>query len=160
MSANPVGGASTELQLALDGAKKMNEKPETQPLEDFFPMLAQDEAVRMFLINEYGERAPHLIKAMETKGKIPDEFEFFEDNILEYIHSNSEEVESYEIECLSSYSTTSTVTVEKFLEIFWVSNFEFGDICYFSNEEDAMKAAKEEFGHFDNPEINLDNLEK
>jgi hypothetical protein len=135
----------------------MNDK--LQPLEDFYPALAKEESVRAMLLQEYGDHAPTLLDAMENQTEIPDEFEFFSDQILEHINYSAEEVDSFEIECLSSYSTTSTVSIKCFSEIYWVSNFEFGDICYFSKEEDAMKAAKEEFGHFDNPEINLEDLE-
>lgn len=127
----------------------MNDK--SQPLEDFYPALAKEESVRAMLLQEYGDRAPTLLDAMENRTEIPDEFEFFSEQLLEHMNDCAEEVDSFEIECLTSYSTTSTVSIKSFSEIYWVSNCEFGDICYFSNEEDAMKAAQEEFGHFDNP---------
>jgi hypothetical protein len=125
----------------------MNDEPTPQPLEDFFPILARDESVRRFLTEEYGDRAALLIAAMETPYELASEFDFLIDALIEFISENSEEIDSFEFECLSSDSETSTVSIHRFSGIFWVGNLQFGDICYFASEEAARQAA-EEFHQF------------
>lgn len=135
----------------------MIDESNTQPLDDFLPILAKEDSVRRFLAAEYGERAALLLELMESPHELPDEFNFLTDALIEFIHDNSEEIDSFEIEILSSDSETSTVSIHRFSGIFWVGNFEFGDICYFASEEDARQVA-EEFRQFDDIG-NIDDLD-
>jgi hypothetical protein len=124
----------------------MDKELEPRPLDDFFPILAKDESVQKLLAELYGSKAEMLIEAMASQGDIPDEFESFSDHIMDLMTVNAEYVDDFEIECLSSYSTTSDVSIQKFADIFWITNFEFGDIMYFSSEEDVRRAAEDSFG--------------
>jgi hypothetical protein len=124
---------------------------EPRPIDDFFPQLAEAESVVELLKNEYGDKAPAVIDAMKSRGEIPAECEYFDDWISELMSEKEQEVCSFEFECLSSYSDTSTVEVVTFCGIYWIKNFEFGDICYFSSEAGAREAAEEAF-NFEWPE--------
>jgi hypothetical protein len=115
---------------------------ETQTLEFFFPKLAEEESVINLLNEEYGDKAFALIEAMKSQGEIPPGYEHFSDHISDLISEKEEYLNSFEIECFTSYSDTSEVSIMKFAEMYWVKNFEFGDISYFSSEADARKAAE------------------
>lgn len=107
----------------------MSDELNPQPLDNFLPILAKEDSVRRFLAAEHGDRAAILLELMESPHELPDEFNFLTDALIEFIHDNSEEIDSFEFECLSSYSETSTVSIHRFSGIFWVGNLEFGDIC-------------------------------
>jgi|GEM_PF-1707856 len=126
----------------------MGDELNPRSLDNFLPILAKEDSVRRFLAAEYGDRAALLLELMESPHELPDEFNFLTEALIEFIHDNSEEIDSFEFECLSSYSETSTVSIHRFSGIFWVGNLEFGDICYFASEEDARQVA-EEFRQFD-----------
>jgi hypothetical protein len=134
-----------------------NPTPETEPrpLEEFFPQLADDASVIELVERLYGTNSAAVIQAMKSQGGDADGLEPLFDAIMDLMSDREESVYSFEVEALSSYSDTATIDVLTFAGLYWVSSLEFGDIGYFSSEEDAKRAAENMLG-FDDLDIDLD----
>jgi hypothetical protein len=134
-----------------------NPVPETEPrpLEEFFPQLAEHASVIELVERLYGTDSPTVLQAMKSQSWNPGGLEPLFDAIIELMSDREECVHWVEVEALSSYSETATINVLTFAGLYWVSSLEFGDISYFSSEEDAKRAAENMLG-FDDLDIDLD----
>lgn len=115
-------------------------------LEECFPILLTDKRVSQLASMKLGEDAD---KVVELAAK-PDPYKHegladFYDALVELL-DQAESIDSAEIECLSSYSTTSTFDLMEFGGVFFIQNLEFGNIGYFTSAEDAKAAAEESIG--------------
>ena len=125
--------------------KEKNMKP--SPLNQFFERFKENEEV-LKLAREVGFKdIDDVIEVDRSSGDKGDSrTEEFHDGLIDLINENPEEVDSMELECLSSYSTTTEFHLREFCGVYWIDNFEFGGLSFFASEEDAKSGFKEEYG--------------
>ena len=97
-------------------------------------------------------KCPQLIKDLRSNGDLGDEdgkinFRNLVDQIDCTIHDDSAVVE--EIDAIGAYEEGFYVVVRSYANIvFWIQANEFDDIKYFSNKEDALNYAYDEFSSY------------
>lgn len=125
-----------------------------ETLEDCLSILFRDQRVRD-LANKLevgGSKKVLQILALERTQTFSPSDEFME-RLIEVMSDEEEVLDDIEVECLSSYSATTTITLTEFAGIYAIRNFEFGDLIYFSTAESAKQAVLKEFGvDWDHPE--------
>lgn len=88
-----------------------------------------------------------LLETIENSPPVWDEkYNPFFDDLIELMAENEKEIDSIEIECLSSYGTTSTFILMEFAGIYTIRNWELGDLLYFSSLDSAKSALHKDFG--------------
>ena len=122
------------------------QSPKPLALEECFPTLLQDQRVLKLANEILGGGAQRVLELM----KEPEPFSHvglaeFHDAVIDLL-GEAEYLDSAEIECLSSYSTTSSFDLMMFAGVFFVQNLEHGNIGYFLSAETAKKAAEELIG--------------
>lgn len=121
--------------------------------KEAMPLLMKNEQAIKIAKDEIGLNAAELEALLSKDDAFSDKrLMLLHDALLE-VMLESEGVDYAEIECLSSYSTTSVFDLRQFGGVYFITNFEQGDLGYFTSIEDAKKAAKKEYGFdWDNPE--------
>lgn len=118
-----------------------------QMLSDFFDRFKDNTDAQNLARDSGFKDIDEVIEVDRASGESGDpRSEEFHEYLIELISECPEEVDWMELECLSSYSTTTEFHLREFCGVYWIDNMEMGGIGYFGSEEDAKTGFKEQYG--------------
>lgn len=118
-----------------------------QMLSNFFDRFKANKEVQELARKCGFKDIDHVIEVDRASGEKADSrVEEFHLELIDMVFENPRDIDSMELEYLTSYSSTTDFYLREYCGVYWIDNFEMGGLSYFSSEETAKAGFKDEYG--------------